>query len=725
MKRIKAGFKYLIIFITTLIIISIISVALFIYLFPKDRLLAIITETAETQLNRKVFINNINYSFNGVSLSNLRILNSKDKNDIELLKADNVSLGFSPLSLLEKKLIINHITLDGLKINITYENEIFNIEQFLREILKLDKKEKSKDKEVTKEKIEKTSEKDDKDQGIKTTISYIKLINASLWLKSAPSFLKPLIGKYSVNGKLVLANKDKISIQNILVNLPKKRGIVTGELLLDLLAPEFVLKGNLKLNNVLTKWTYTWADNLSLPFKQFNGKLNNFHITPNYLEFNVDGKTTIENNDIINLSGYSKIKFRPIELLYSNLEANIRDSSAFLKTFKINLQTKDISFNFDSLDIDFSDIKGIVKEIPKKLTGKVSGSLSLKDKKVNGKLKISNTGYGLEDKIISNINGDILINNNYFRIEKLPFKFYGQNAQLSAASTYKSYKDIVANLTIKEFTLPERKIQSTTNVDDSKQLNYESTELNIPLFVKGRIDIGKLNIDKDISFSDIMLSYNFTKNKLNIPQLRTNFLDSTFIGSGNATALKNKTNINCNIRFNDLKVQKLSKFADDNIPKFFGNANGKVDLSFDLEKDKKILESIKGNAQFRIDNGKVSNTGIQNGLGIWLEPLKHKLQDLEFDVIYGNFSVAGLTYNINSFVFNSPNIRLALNGFFKKSLEGDLKINLEFNKSFIQDLPKLATLPLLRDFKKGKWYTFTFRDKGDDITDSKNIKRID
>jgi hypothetical protein len=75
-------------------------------------------------------------------------------------------------------------------------------------------------------------------------------------------------------------------------------------------------------------------------------------------------------------------------------------------------------------------------------------------------------------------------------------------------------------------------------------------------------------------------------------------------------------------------------------------------------------------------------------------------------------------------VFNAPDVRLRVDGQLTRELEGDVRIDLEFTRTFIQDLPNPVFLQLSK-YKKDRWYVIPFRSRGKDITDSKNLKRLD
>jgi hypothetical protein len=183
-------------------------------------------------------------------------------------------------------------------------------------------------------------------------------------------------------------------------------------------------------------------------------------------------------------------------------------------------------------------------------------------------------------------------------------------------------------------------------------------------------------------------------------------------GKGSIDYSRNYPYLELSSSFSDIKMQNIANLSDKFKNRFFGIAAGNAEIGIKLDKDEDITKSLKGKIEFNVVKGKLVDTGIQNGLGIWLSGLKDKLKDLEFNKIY-----------INSFLFDGSDIRLKLDGFLTKKLEGDIKINLEFNGDFIQDLPNPALIQLSK-YKKGDWYHIPFHAKGDDITSGKNIKQV-
>jgi len=99
--------------------------------------------------------------------------------------------------------------------------------------------------------------------------------------------------------------------------------------------------------------------------------------------------------------------------------------------------------------------------------------------------------------------------------------------------------------------------------------------------------------------------------------------------------------------------------------------------------------------------------------------------DLEFNKIYGNIEINGPKYTVNSFIFNSQNIRFNIKGVFTDQLVADpISINMEFSKYFIQDIARpLVVASGYNKYLRGDWYYIPFQVNGD-LTDSRNIKKL-
>lgn len=164
------------------------------------------------------------------------------------------------------------------------------------------------------------------------------------------------------------------------------------------------------------------------------------------------------------------------------------------------------------------------------------------------------------------------------------------------------------------------------------------------------------------------------------------------------------------------------KFSDEKLNnRFFGFADGTANLNMAIREN--IIDTIKGNAIFNVTKGKMVNTGIQDGLIIFLSELRYKLKNLEFNKIYGNIDISGRNFKINSFIFNSEDLRLSLQGNLNSDLTAkDINMKLEFNNHFIKDIPRPA-LAVFNEYSSGKWFIIPFLLNGN-ITESKNMKML-
>jgi hypothetical protein len=239
----------------------------------------------------------------------------------------------------------------------------------------------------------------------------------------------------------------------------------------------------------------------------------------------------------------------------------------------------------------------------------------------------------------------------------------------------------------------------------------------IPLNITAQIDMGSVRYDK-LNFGETHVNCTIGGRNIAIQRFSTAFMQGEIFGDGNISFTESGPMASSNVTFNHLIIQDIASITENFKNRMYGFAYGNGQISAPLSGD--ILSSAKGNFEFRVDRGKIVNTGIQNGLGVWLSELKYKLTDLEFNTIYGNVTIDRDNYIINSFVFNSENIRLKIQGPINRELEtSKLDITLEFSSPFIQDVPTIAIS--LRNRKKGSWYVIPFTASGK-ITEGRNIR---
>ena len=164
--------------------------AVFIYLYPKDRVRSILTKAATSSLKRHVTIKNLNYSFKGVILNEVVLYDGEDINSPVFLKVKHVGLSFSVISLIRSKLEIYKIYLQEPELHITFNKEKKSNVELLLNDLSSGKGESS----------------------LETKISKMVIEKATIHCKNLPKYLKPLEGTHK--GTCYIRMKEKNKVEN-------------------------------------------------------------------------------------------------------------------------------------------------------------------------------------------------------------------------------------------------------------------------------------------------------------------------------------------------------------------------------------------------------------------------------------------------------------------------------------------------------------------------------
>ncbi|MFC1669146.1 AsmA family protein [Spirochaetota bacterium] len=689
------GIKYIkiasIVLASSIILFSA-SALVFINFFPKEKVLNIIISNAEDSLKRKVKISGINYGFRGIELKGVMIYDGPSPENPILAESDEANLGFSILALLQFKLDINHIYFKNLKLNILYdENGTSNLEKLIN-----------------------LSSKNKGEESVSIKISSIILDNSKIALKNPPKILKALEGIYQITTKISVIKKGHLKFTKCKIKLPDTRGTVYPDVNLLFGKNLLDIYGNVGVDRFSFRWLFPWSK-ISIPYYNLSGNVNNFKL------IRTSGKPFLINGDI-DVSAFVKNYKKPVHarghlgfnlhkktVLLKNIKIKTGSSNAYLQNMLFNFNLKIFGFNLSKINVFISDLSPFLYFIQlNRLYGKTTGEISYRKGIYNGKLNLINFGYNRKSKVLSNINTVIEIKNNLFKKEKIPVNIFNNPCFLSIASTDKDLSKIYINVE------SEKIIYKRANGNDKDQ----QFRLKLPFAIAGKIYIKTFQYGK-LNFSNFNFHYEISRNKLDIKRFSGGFLNGNLTGKGRIVTSGPTPTLSAYTTFNGIKVQEIFGLSDKFKNRIFGVAKGNANIEFNLKGD--ILKSIKGKMEMSINKGKIVNTGIQNGLGIWLSELKYKLKNLEFNKIYGNFDISNQQYTVNSFIFNSKDIRLKLMGTVnQKFITRNMRINLEFTKRFIQDVPGAVSFTL-RKYLRGKWYIIPFLVKGD-ITKSKNIK---
>jgi hypothetical protein len=679
--------KLTIIIIISFLLFLALTSALVFYFFPKEKVKSIIIESARDLLKREITIESLDYSLKGFSLTGIIIYETTSQDGKILAEADNIVLGVSLPSLIQKQIEVSRIYSKNLKINFEFDDEgNSNIGKLFDDLSGTPGEEKQ------------TAE-----------IKMIRMENTSFTLKNPPEILKPLEGEYSINSDFYPQKNSTIVVKKCRLKLPGQRGILYPDVTVKIKKDDFEITGESGLDKASLTWVYRWSRS-PLPYHLVTGRITELKITKDLVEGKANAEATIYNSHKkISAEGYCRVRIDKETVLIYNTRGTIDKSKGFLKKLLLTFRGNPLGLELPEFDFNISDIRSLITEVPDKLYGRASGNISYSEETINAGIKLVNTGFDFKNKLVSGINTEVKISNNIFKNENLQIKIMGNPCLVSIASTDGLLDKVFLNISAEDFTVK-------MNNNGSKQAS-----VNLPFQLTGKISAKKVFADP-VTITGMNIIYTAAGKKIDIRKLGAYTMGGSINGSGQIDLAEKVPRATLNTLFNSIKVQDLASLSDSFKGRMYGVADGRLNLSCELGKN--ILKTVKGKAEVIIDKGKLANTGIQNGLGIWLSELKYKLKDLEFNKIYGNVSLNGVNYYINSFQLQSEDIQLKLRGKIDENfIAENLLINLEFTNQFIQDLPAPAIRIGLRKNLRGKWYIIPFVLNGD-ITNSKNLKRI-
>lgn len=686
MKPVKKPFKIgIAVTCTVLFALAALAAAVY-YFFPVEKVKGIVARQAEASLARKVAIGHIRYGIRGIHLSDVTVFDGLTDKDPLFAKIAECRLGIHLRSLLSLQMNFDYIDLEGLALDITYKNGISNIERFIDDYNKTP-----------------TS----------TKIDMVHLSGAQLTLKNAPENLKPLSGTYRLSSTIDISEKDIITASDTTIHLPENRGIIkTDNITVTTKEGSFLLKSNLTLERCSLQWVYGWKSGGPLPFRTFDGRITDLTITSKEVKGRAKGTSQVGEGKVIAADGSCTVTIATKHTLITSTEATMGSSSAQVKLLSIPASGNIDRLVVQKLSANLQDLQPLLSFLPANVRGNVSGSFSYENGVVNAELKITGGAVGTDGKIARNINETIQIVNNSFRKENIPVTIFDTPFTISIATQGNKFNSFIVNANAKEMTIDSA---------ISKSGGIGTSIVEFPADITGSLSIDKLFIEK-YTFTGLKAAFAASRKQVEFSSFSAKCFGGEISGKSTIDFSRNEADIETMLSFQKIKVQQIAELNEKIKNRFFGTAQGKSEFSFRAGKEGEAMKTMKGKLEFTIANGKLVDTGLQNGLGAALSEMKYKLKDLEFSKISGGFSILGNNYYVNHFEFTAPDVHLKLEGYFDKDLEGDLKLNLEFNKNFIQDVPNPVLLQLNK-YKQGGWYLIPFAMKGN-ITKSENYRRL-
>lgn len=701
MKRINKFLKiFLIIFTITIILIAGSGTALY-FFFPQKKVISIITEQGEKSLKRKLSLGKINFSLHGLVVNDIKLYNSMNENDGVFVTAENASMFLSLKALLHKQFQINIIRINKPQLAIEFIDNKTNIQLFL-ESLDLKKS----------------------DSNSSTNISRIVIKDASIAVKNLPAKYQSGEGTYQISTVLDFKEKNtKIEASDLSIILPSERGAL--ECNLDLTIPEdknFSIEGEVDIKNCELTWLYKLGNNVHQPYKYVTGKASSVKINKEFVGSHFEGGGILLNGKKITASGDWMLNHKIETLSITNTHGKIGSTDAQLKEIFVDIKNGSlIRLSVSECEGDYTDVIPFIPNAPTFVYGKFKGNLSITGRSVTADMSLINAGIKGNNSPVSDLSCHVQMNNNSFKLQDIPVKIMNNPGKISIATLDNNFSKFVLNASFNDFIINQKNsAQKDADASDDKQM-----KINIPIDVKGKIDVASLSYDK-YRVNNIALNYMIAKNILIINSLQCQFLGSAIESRGNINFNTTPPYVNCAFSFENLKMQNLAEINDKIKNRFFGTGSGRGQLESPLTMKGSMTDKMKFKLDFSIDNGKLVDTGMQQSLGIWLDQLKFKLKDLEFKKIYGNINGVNNNFYINQFIFNSNDIRLKLDGYVGNDKSHDVNISLEFDKNFIQDIPNVARLlPIVNKHQRGEWYIIPFKFKGLNYTEWKNLKLVD
>lgn len=677
------------------------SLAVLRYIFSEDKIKEIITKEVEERMpSYKFSLNGLRYSLGGVVLSGAVLADSKSNS---IVKAEDIKLTFSIFDIINKDIKLRRVGITNLKLDLIFdENNKTNI-QILAEEIKAHL---------------------DKDSSMKADISVVSLANAVVNVKEGKGNFAPLNGSYNITGDINLSQKDAVKINCTLI-LSDDRGTLVPVLTITQHSNGGItIAGDVKLKPGSLLWVYKWSSSPTppQPYSLLRGDAKDLkiEITPDrnviVTGHAVATSTLLGVPYILTADGFTEVNVKKRTVRLMNVKGKVDSSSIFLENVLVGFSGELYNFSVKETNADIAHIRALLRFIPSKIFGKLKGSLAYSGAGFSGDVTIENGGFDKQADLISGLNTRLAIAGNHVKQTGIPVKLLGNTCTASIATTDNSLNRIFVDVKADQFDIGKQTGDQTSEAAKPVKNLFKSDKL-FPVVITGKIDAKEVTYNK-FSFTNASLSYSLAENSVTIPRLSASFLRGNISGAGNVTFTGNAPFAVMNINFDRIAVQDLAAFVPDMTSSMYGILSGRGNLNFPVTKN--FTSGLKGNIAFKIDKGQIKNTGIQNGLGLLLSELKYKLKDLEFKTIDGNFTINNDNYMINSFLFDSENVRLQLQGPINSDLETTgMDISLAFTPRFIQDVPTAALA--LQNRRNGGWYIIPFTGLGK-ITEGKNIK---
>ncbi|HNV46559.1 MAG TPA: hypothetical protein PLE73_01820 [Spirochaetota bacterium] len=665
--------------------------AFFLYRYPKERLGARLAAQIGDAIKRRVVVQSVEYGLNGVILRNVTIRDGMRDSDPVLASVEEARLRFSIRSLvLSLEFKVWWVLLQNAFVVLSTDGERWNIERLI----------------------------DDIGGGSKSpmtaSVSRVILSGCRFALAETPGPLRPLAGTYGIGGVIDIEPGAPITIRDARVRLPEGRGSCAGDLAVRREERGATLTGDVRLDNCSLGWVYRWRRRGPLPFAAVSGSITGLSVSTRAVSGAVNADVVADTGARIAVRGRCAVDIAGRRVAITQAVGTTGSSRVALEEAAFTFGGDLNRLRLGDIDADAREINRVYPLLPERIAGRVTGRLSRERGRLSGSLVLGDAAYNPEEQTVTGVNGAIVIENNVFTVRDLPVRFRGQPLRVSVAST-----DGNLNRLFLDISAPEFRINDMPS-GDSRGPSFSG---GLPFVVTGKSAIGTVFWD-NLAVTGFAVSYGLEKDVLSVHHYSCRLFGGEVSGRGTVRFGRTERTVDVSVAFKNAKLQELARLSDKTRDRMFGIASGVAGLQITLPERTGARPEIRGTIVFSIVKGKFVDTGIQNGLVAILKELQYKLRDLEFERISGTIVVQGDRFVINSLTLQAPEIVVTFGGYATRSLAGDLRIELDFSRAFLKDVPNPAVWGISKYRREGR-YRIPVVAKGGNITSSTNIKLAD
>ncbi len=572
------------------VLVVIIGLTLFIKSYLTDeRIRAIVTESAESSLNRKVSLGAISVSiFRGISVKDFEIM-EKDS-DAAFVKADAFVLKYQLLPLLSRKLIIDELVIESPEIGVKKKADgSFNFSDILQK----------------QEGVGAEKEKKGGASGLPVDLS---------------------VRSFRIDGGRIEYDDPTGGVQKAVVGL-------------DL---DTAIQG--RSRDVIGASGKAKITILELMMKSRPEPIKDISVTAEYrTEANLVKKQLEINKASVNAMG---------------IPASIKGSMRYGDPFSYAVAV-------DAESADLSEVQKAASGLLPNgvgLSGILSAHLDVEQRPekntkllFNGEVNLNNVA--VEVKHMKPVfNGTIILDPERIAFKEMKLVAGDSSADISGRiANYSSEPDIRIDVTSSMLNLdslmpPAGKGESGSSTNSGKEKNEEKEfgPLKTGITAEGNVDVARMLI-KGVTVGKIKAHYIFRDNVFTLTSLTGNTLSGGFTARSSVDLSKKGTVYTLHAGADGVKLEEITAaFAPKAKENLFGSFSASADISGAGSTGETIKRNLKGKGTFKVNDGKIKNAQISDGL-LTILGLQN-LKEIPMEKAEGDFSINDGVINLKSVI---------------------------------------------------------------------------